>query len=71
MRNTSKSRLAVFRRLSALVAACYDRSDTWKNLANAWLDAADGVPKVDGITHTTCSNNCEDLAEFLNLVRAR
>jgi hypothetical protein len=51
-----------------IIATYYDRGDNWKNVVNDWLDAADGLPNVDGIMYTTWTNNYDDLEEFIQLV---
>ena len=51
-----------------IIATYYDRGDNWKNVVNAWLAAAEGIPNVDGIMYTTWSNNYDDLEEFIQLV---
>ena len=54
-----------------IIATYYDRGSNWQNVVNDWLDAAEGVPNVDGIMYTTCSNNYEHLEEFMQLVMSR
>ncbi len=54
-----------------IIATYYDRGANWKNVVNAWLDAAKDIPDVDGIMYTTWSNNYDDLEEFLQLVNSR
>lgn len=53
-----------------IIATYYDRGD-WKKVTNDWLDAAEGIPNVDGIMYTTWSNSYDDLEEFITLVRSR
>lgn len=53
-----------------IIATYYDRGE-WQKVVNDWLDAAEGVPNVDGIMYTTWSNNYDDLEEFMTLVRQR
>lgn len=51
-----------------IIATYYDRGANWKNVVHDWLDAAEGIPNVDGIMYTTWTNNYDDLEEFIQLV---
>ncbi|MCA9052241.1 MAG: hypothetical protein KDA75_00315 [Planctomycetaceae bacterium] len=50
-----------------LLATYYDRRN-WHNFVRRGLEAAEGVPHVDGIIYTTWSNDYQHLEEFMQLV---